>query len=179
MNLTEKTNTQKHLYKGRILSLRVDEITLPNGATATREVIEHGGGVCILPLTEDDQVLLVQQFRYPYMQVLTELPAGKISPGEDPLECGKRELEEETGARAAQYQSLGAMYPTPGYCGEVIHMYLATDLSFGDTHPDEDEFLQVIRVPFGALLQQVLQGEIPDAKTQIVVLKLACMRGLV
>lgn len=179
MNLTEQTNTQKHLYKGRILSLRVDEVTLPNGATATREVIEHGGGVCILPLTDNDEVLLVQQFRYPYMQVLTELPAGKISPGEDPLECGKRELEEETGATAAQYQSLGVMYPTPGYCGEVIHMYLATDLSFGQTHPDEDEFLQVTRMPFNQLLQQVLQGAVPDAKTQIAVLKLACMRGLV
>lgn len=179
MNLTEQTNSQQHIYKGRILSLRVDEVTLPNGAAATREVIEHNGGVCVLALTDNDEVLLVQQFRYPYMQVLTELPAGKISLGEDPLECGKRELEEETGARAAHYQSLGVMYPTPGYCGEVIHMYLATGLSFGQTHPDDDEFLQVLRVPLTELVQQVLQGLVPDAKTQIAVLKLACMRGLV
>lgn len=178
MNLIEKTDAQQYIYKGRIINLRVDDITLPNGAPATREVVEHNGGVCVLALTDQDEVLLVQQYRYPYQTVLTEIPAGKISPGEDPLECGKRELQEETGAIAAHYQSLGVMYPTPGYCGEIIYIYLATDLSFGDTNPDDDEFLQVHRVPFSELLQQVLDGNVPDAKTQIAVLKLACMRGL-
>ena len=178
MNLIEKTDAQQYIYKGRIINLRVDDITLPNGAPATREVVEHNGGVCVLALTDQDEVLLVQQYRYPYQTVLTEIPAGKISPGEDPLECGKRELQEETGAVAAHYQSLGVMYPTPGYCGEIIYIYLATDLSFGDTNPDDDEFLQVRRVPFSELLQQVLDGNVPDAKTQIAVLKLACMRGL-
>lgn len=179
MNLTEKALTQSYKYNGRILNLRVDDVLLPNGQTAVREVIEHNGGVCILALTEQDEVLLVRQYRHPYQEIVTELPAGKINKGEDPLLCGKRELQEETGASAQNYQSLGVMYPSAGYCGEIIHLYLATDLSFGSLSPDEDEFLEVERRPFHQLLEDVLRGDIPDAKTQIAVLKYACMRGAV
>ena len=114
MNLTEKTLTQTYRYKGKILNLRVDDVELPDGRPAIREVIEHHGGVCVLPLTDDDQVLLVRQFRYPYGQVLVELPAGKIDPGEQPLACGMRELKEETGATAAHYEFLGELYPSAG-----------------------------------------------------------------
>ena len=178
MNLTEKTLAQTYRYKGKILNLRVDDVELPDGRPAIREVIEHHGGVCVLPLTDDDQVLLVRQFRYPYGQVLVELPAGTIDPGEQPLACGMRELKEETGATAARYEFLGEMYPSAGYSAEVIHLYLATGLDFGRTDPDDDEFLEVERRPFAALLQDVLTNRIPDAKTQVAVLKLACRRGL-
>ena len=111
MDLTEKTVSQEYPYKGRIINMRVDQILLPNGQPASREVVEHPGGVCIAALTEDNEVLFVRQFRYPYHQVILEVPAGKRSPGEDPLECGKRELREETGASAEEYISLGTLYP--------------------------------------------------------------------
>ena len=173
MNLTEKTIQKKVLYDGKIIRLRVDEALLPNGRTATREVVEHNGGVCVCALTDEGELLFVRQFRYPYGEVLTELPAGKLEKGEDPLEAGKRELEEETGARAEQYESLGVLYPSPGYCGEVIHLYLATSLRFGQMNPDEDEFLDVVRIPLEQAVQMVMAGELPDAKTQTAVLKAA------
>ena len=100
MNLTETPLSQEYKYKGRIINLRVDEARLPNGAKATREVIEHPGGVCVAALTDEGELLFVRQFRYPYQEVIPEIPAGKLTPGEDPLECGKRELQEETGAAA-------------------------------------------------------------------------------
>lgn len=171
MNLTEHTLSQEYKFKGRIINLRVDEARLPNGATATREVIEHPGGVCIAALTAENELLFVRQFRYPYGEVIPELPAGKLTPGEDPLECGKRELQEETGAIAEHYVSLGKLYPSPGYCGEIIWMYLATGLSYGKQNPDEDEFLEVERIPLEQAAQLVLDNRIDDAKTQAAVLK--------
>ena len=113
----------------------------------------------------------MRQFRYPYQEVVLELPAGKIDKGEEPLACGKRELTEETGASAQQYRSLGRLYPSPGYCGEVIHLFLATGLSFGRMNPDEDEFLEVERIPLEKAVQMMLDNEVPDAKTQVAVLK--------
>lgn len=174
MNLEEKTQSQSYVYKGKIINLRVDEALLPNGKTAGREVVEHPGGVCIAALTEQNELLFVRQFRYPYGEVLLELPAGKLSPGEDPLEAGKRELEEETGAAAKYYTDLGKLYPSPGYCGEVIHMYMATGLSHGAMHPDDDEFLEVERIPLKKAAQMVLDNEIRDAKTQAAVMKVYC-----
>ncbi len=171
MNLTEHTLSQEYKFKGRIINLRVDKAQLPNGATATREVVEHPGGVCIAALTAENELLFVRQFRYPYGEVIPELPAGKLTPGEDPLECGKRELKEETGAVAERYVSLGKLYPSPGYCGEIIWMYLATGLSYGEQNPDEDEFLEVERIPLEQAAQLVLDNRIDDAKTQAAVLK--------
>lgn len=171
MNLSEKPLSADYKYRGRIINLRVDTAELPNGATATREVVEHPGGVCVAALTEDGCLLFVRQFRYPYQTVLLELPAGKLDPGEDPLEAGKRELREETGAKASRYESLGTLYPSPGYCGEIIHLYAASGLTFGETAPDEDEFLEVEKIPLEEAARMVLEGEIPDAKTQAAVLK--------
>lgn len=171
MNLSEKPLSADYKYRGRIINLRVDTAELPNGATATREVVEHPGGVCVAALTEDGCLLFVRQFRYPYQTVLLELPAGKLDPGEDPLEAGKRELREETGAKASRYESLGTLYPSPGYCGEIIHLYTASGLTFGETAPDEDEFLEVEKIPLEEAARMVLEGEIPDAKTQAAVLK--------
>ena len=171
MDLTEKTVKQTTAYQGRLLRFRLDTALLPDGSEAGREVIEHPGGVGVVAVTDDRQVLLVRQFRYPYGEILTEIPAGKKDPGEQPLETGKRELEEETGYRADHYTSLGTVYPTPGYCDEVIHLYLATGLHQAEAHPDEDEFLEVERRPLDLAVRQALAGEFPDAKTQIGLLK--------
>lgn len=175
-NLIETTVTRRVLFEGHVITLHVDDVTLPNGGAATREVIDHPGGVCIAALTERNELLFVRQYRYPYAEVLLELPAGKLTKGEDPLECGKRELAEETGAAAAHYESLGQLYPSPGYCGEIIHLYYADTLTFGDCHPDEDEFLEVERIPLEQAVQMVLSNEIADAKTQTAVLKVYARR---
>ena len=165
MNLEEKQLTSEYIYNGKIIKLRRDTALLPNGKTSTREVIEHNGGVCVAALTDSDEVLFVKQFRYPYMEVVTEIPAGKRDGAdEDPLACGKRELKEETGAEAESFIPLGKLYPSPGYCGEVIWMFAATGLSYGEQHPDDDEFLSVEKIPLEKAVQMILSGEITDAK---------------
>ena len=175
MNLEEKQLSFDYKFKGRIINLRVDEALLPNGATATREVVEHNGGICVVPITEKGEVLMVEQYRYPYGEVILEIPAGKRDGDEEPLEGGKRELREETGAVAENYTFLGELYPTPGYCGEVIYMYLATGLSYGETDPDEDEFLNVKKIPLEKAVEMIMKGEIKDAKTQTAILKVERM----
>lgn len=177
MNLEEKQLNAEYLYKGRIINLRRDEALLPNGKSATREVVEHPGGVCVAALTDDNEVLFVRQYRYPYSEVVLEIPAGKRDgANEDPLECGKRELKEETGATAENFFSLGTLYPTPGYCGEIIWMYGATGITFGDTNPDEDEFVEVEKIPLEKAVEMILSGEIKDAKTQAAILKLKILK---
>ena len=175
MNLEEKQLSFDYKFKGRIINLRVDEALLPNGATATREVVEHNGGICVVPITENGEVLMVEQYRYPYGEVIFEIPAGKRDGNEEPLEGGKRELREETGAVAENYTFLGELYPTPGYCGEVIYMYLATGLTFGETDPDDDEFLNVKKIPLEKAVDMIMKGEIKDAKTQTAILKVERM----
>ena len=178
--MTEKMSEEKmrevqlsseEIFKGRVVHLQRYEVRLPDGSNAFREVIRHPGGVVILPLMEDGTVLVVRQFRYPGDSVLTEIPAGKLEYGEDPLDCGKRELSEEVGAEAKEWIFLGNIYPTPAYDSEVIRIYLATGLTFGRQHLDEGEFLNVCRVPLRELADKVMAGEIRDAKTQIAVLK--------
>ncbi len=171
MDLMEKTLSSEKIFDGRIIHVRRDTIRLPDGGEATREVVDHPGGVCVLALDDENRALLVSQFRYPYGKVLREVPAGKLEYGEDPTEAAIRELKEETGAVAGDFRSLGELYPSPGYCGEIIRMYLARELTFGETHLDEDEFLDLERVPFDQLVEQVLSGEIRDAKTIAAVLK--------
>lgn len=177
MDFTEKTIDSHYEYQGRILNLRLDHVELPSGREGTREVVEHPGGVCLAGLTDQRELLFVRQFRYPYGRLLLELPAGKLERGEDPLEAGKRELGEETGASAREYRSLGVMYPSVGYTDEVIHMYLATGLTFGEMHPDADEFLSVEKIPLSRAVEMVMAGEIEDGKTQIAVLKAARLLG--
>ncbi len=177
MNLKETTQSQEYLYKGRIINLRRDTVSLPDGKEALREVVEHNGGVCVAALTDKDELLFVRQFRYPYMEELLEIPAGKRdSADEEPLSCGKRELLEETGAKAEEWISLGELYPSPGYCAEHIWIFLAVGLSFGEQHLDADEFLEVERIPLETATEMVLNGEITDAKTQAAVLKVALMK---
>ena len=176
MNLYEKTLSKEYIFKGKIINLRVDEILLPNGAKAGREVVEHPGGVCIAALTENDELYMVRQFRYPYSEVVLELPAGKREWGEDPLSCGMRELTEETGMTAKNFVSMGELYPSPGYIGEIIYLYLATDLTAGDACPDEDEFLECEKMPLETLTQMVLSGEIKDSKTIALVMKIYALK---
>ena len=178
MDLVEQTLSSEKIFDGHILHVLLDTVRLPNGENAAREVVDHPGGVCVQAWDEENKALLVSQFRYPYEQVLREVPAGKLEYGEDPREAAIRELKEETGAVAGDFRSMGELYPSPGYCAEVIRMYLARDLTFGETHLDKDEFLNLERIPFGQLVEQVLSGEIKDAKTIAVVLKAKLLLGL-
>ena len=177
MDMTEKMVSSEEKFKGRILDVRLDTVELPNGHGAFREVVRHPGGVGVLALAEEGRVLVVEQFRYPYGKLLLEIPAGKLERGEDPREAGIRELREETGATAGRFESLGQVYPSPGYCDEIIHLYMARDLSFGQAQPDEDEFLQVQRIPFEELVGRILDGEVTDSKTVAAVLKAKLLLG--
>lgn len=172
----ENTLNQKEVFRGKIIRVCHDEVLLENGEKAMREVVYHNGGVCILPLCENGDVLFVKQFRYPYKEEVLELPAGKLEKGEDPLESGKRELLEEVGATAQKITSLGKLYPSPGYCGEIISMFLAEGLSFSSQNLDEDEFLDVVRIPLEKAVEMVMSSEIPDSKTQTAILKTYLMK---
>ncbi len=177
MNLKEKQLEKYYVFEGKIIKVRKDTALLPNGKTAFREVVEHNGGVCVAPLTDKDELLFVKQFRYPYMEEILELPAGKRdSVHEAPEECGIRELKEETGATTDKLIPLGELYPSPGYCGEIIWLYLATNLTFGDCDPDDDEFLEVYKIPLEKAVEMVISGEIKDAKTQTAVLKVKYLK---
>lgn len=178
MKLYETTKSSETLYEGKIIHLKKDTVELEDGSLALREVVHHPGGVCIIALTEDEQVYMVRQFRYPFHKVILEAPAGKLTPGEDPLECGKRELEEETGMTARHYENLGEFYPTVGYVDEIIYCYLATGLEKTQQHLDPDEFLDVELIPLKQLYQMIMNGEIKDGKTQAAILKLYCKRYL-
>lgn len=173
MDLTEKQLKAEYVFKGRIFNARVDEALMPDGKTAVREVVEHNGGVMVAPLDSDGNLYFVDQFRYPYFEVVTELPAGKLEKGEDPYDAGIRELKEETGMTAEKIISLGKLYPSPGYCGEIIHLYLATGLTYGEQDPDDDEFLEVKKIHISKAVEMVMNGDLPDSKTQVGVLKIA------
>lgn len=181
MKLFEKTISSKEVFKGRIIDVTLDEVELENGKKSSREVVGHPGGVCIAALTKENELLFVRQFRYPYHEVVLELPAGKLEPGQNPLENGKRELLEETGAVGYSYVSLGQLYPSPGYCAEIIHLYFCRVESFQQPSPDEDEFLNIEKIPLEKAVEMVLNHQIPDGKTQTAVLKTALLlqRGTV
>ncbi|MFI3164975.1 MAG: NUDIX hydrolase [Bacillota bacterium] len=176
MTLTETTKKENLLFDGKILKLFRDDITLPNGEDAIREYVAHSGGVTILPIDDEGNVYFVRQYRYAYREEILELPAGKKERGEDPRECGIRELSEEIGAEAEIFEPLAIMYPSPGYTNEVIAIYLAKGLTFSETHPDEDEFLNIEKYPLEKALEMVMSGEIKDGKSIIGLLKyaLAC-----
>ncbi len=173
-NLVEKRTGGREIFDGKIMHVFEDTVSLPNGAQATREYMRHVGAVCVLPLFDDGTILLEKQYRYPVGQIITEIPAGKLdSKDEDHLLAAQRELREETGYTAKNWTSLGIFYPACAYSDEAIEMYLARDLHLGERELDCDEFLNLARVPLHEALEQVMQGEIPDAKTQIAILKAA------
>ena len=170
-NLFEKTLTSEQVYKGKIVNIRLDSVELVNGKTSFREVVEHAGGVVILAVDDNNRAYMVRQFRYPIGRAMLEVPAGKIEKGEDPLEGAIRELREETGLTAEKLVYFGGTYPSPGFCDEQLHIYLALGITHGEACPDEDEFLEVVRVPLAVLVDDVLQGKITDGKTQVAILK--------
>ena len=171
-HLFEETLSSEQIFDGRVVKLFRDEVLLENGEKATREVIKHSGGVCVLPLDGDGNIYMVKQFRYPFKQVLLEIPAGKKELGEEPIECGIRELGEEIGATAEKVTPLGKLYPTVAYDTEIIWMYLAEGLTFaGGQHLDPEEFVDIVKIPFDEAYRMVLADEIPDAKTQLAILR--------
>lgn len=171
MDFTEKTISTHEIYNGRIIHVKEDTVMLPNGQKAGRELVEHNGGVGVIALDENRNVLLVGQYRKPYDEVVLEIPAGKLEQNENPLEAGKRELREETGYTADTVTFLGKCYPTPGYCSEIIHLYLAEDLTWVGQNLDPGEFVEVSKIPLSKLTDMVMNNEIYDAKTIIAVLK--------
>lgn len=174
MKLYEKTLKVQPIFDGKIIHVHVDDVELENGKVAKREVVDHPGGVSVAVLTKKNELIFVRQFRYPYMKVLLELPAGKLEPGEDPFEAIKREQMEETGTTGENYISLGEVYPTGGYCGEIIRLWACRASSpQGELHLDEDEFLSTELIPLDQAVEMVCNNEIPDAKTQIGILKTA------
>lgn len=177
--LRETETASENLFDGIILHVRRDTVALPNGRSAVREVIRHIGAVCVIPVTDDGQVIVERQYRYPIDRVITEIPAGKLdSREEDRLEAIKRELREETGYTAEEWISLGDFHPAPAYSDEYISMYMARGLHAGARDLDEDEFLDVFTMPLKDLVEDVMAGRISDAKTQTAVLKAARILGI-
>lgn len=159
-------------YDGKIIKVYLDHVELENGAVATRDVVRHKGAACVAPITDDDCLIFVKQFRYPIGREMLELPAGKLDHiGEDPYLCAVRELKEETGFTSSNITYLGDFISTAGFSDENIRLYMATDLVKGEASPDEDEFLDVIKIPISKALEMVMSGEIADGKTQALVLK--------
>ena len=165
MELNETTLASELLFDGRLLKVYRDQVGLTDGGQSIREFVHHPGGVAVVPLDRDGNVYLERQFRYPYRKVVTEIPAGKLEPGEDPFDAIQRELQEEIGATAARWDALGYIMPSVGYTDEMLYLYLARDLTFGRTHLDEDEFLEPFKLPFTQALSQAADGRINDAKT--------------
>lgn len=176
-HLIESPLASQLIYDGKIVHLYKDTVTLPDGTPAIREVIRHVGAVCVVPLTDEGEVVCVRQFRYPHAKVLLEIPAGKLdSKEEDRPSAALRELREETGALCQTLTPLGQLLTTPAFVDEVIDMYLAEGLTFGDRDLDEDEFLDVVRIPLEKLVDMILQGDVTDAKTQAAVLKVWALK---
>lgn len=173
MHLEEKTIESHTVYEGPIFTINHDTVEVENGGRAIRDVLLHNGGVCVVPVTDNNEIYMVRQFRYPFGKATLEVPAGKLEAGEDHSDCGRRELLEETGCVCSEYTYLGEMYPTPAYNSEITHMYLARGLKYKEQHLDDGEFLDVVAVPFAEAVRMIMDGEIKDGKTQTAILKAA------
>lgn len=176
----EKQLGRTEIFDGTVLHVVKDKVLLPNGNESYREFCLHKGAAAVIPITDDGEAILVRQFRYAHHREFLEIPAGKLDHADElPLEAAKRELSEETGATAERYTSLGILDTTPALIDERIHLYMAEGLSFGEKHLDIDEFLSVVKYPLGTLVEMVMQGEICDAKTQVAILKVARIKGII
>ena len=174
MTFEEKTLKSEKIYKGAIINLRRDKVTV-QGGTSYREIIEHNGGAVIAALTEDKKLVMVRQYRKPADKVMLEVPAGKIDPGEKPLEAAVRELKEETGYTAEKVEFLTQFYPSVGYSEEMLYLYLCTGLTPGETNFDENEAIDIEEVELDRLFKMTMSGEIDDAKTLIAILMVKAM----
>ena len=171
MDFEEKTLRTENIFEGRVIHVRKEEVELPDGSIADRELIAHPGGVGVIAVDENRQAFMVSQYRIAARSMMLEIPAGKLEYGENPLECGKRELVEETGYSAEEFTHLGEYYATPGYCEEKLNIYLARNLEFVGQRLDEGEFLNVKKYDLDELYQMVMDNKIYDAKTAIAILK--------
>ncbi len=162
--LQEKTISTEPVFSGKVISLQIDTVELPDGTQATREIVRHPGAVAVLAV-KDGRLLLVDQYRQAMARCELEIPAGKLEKGENPLEAARRELQEETGYRCGKLTQLHSFYTSPGFADEIIHLYLAEELTEGEMSPDEDEFLEVIEASFDEVQQYIEEGRIADAKT--------------
>lgn len=176
--MEEKAIASRRIYDGRIIQLDVLDVTLPNGQTSSREIVQHPGAVAIVPLDESRNVLMVRQWRMAAKRIMLEIPAGTLRSGEDPLLCADRELQEETGCRAEKFERLGSFFVAPGYTTELIHLFLATGLVDSRLPMDDDEFIEVERIPLADALRLVVTGEIEDGKTINGILRAARLYGL-
>ena len=183
IKLEEKEAESNLIFDGRVLHLYCDKVTLPDGQEGVREYCKHNGGVCVLPITDEGDVILVEQYRYAHRKITLEIPAGKLeSKDTDTQSAALRELCEETGATAKRITFLTQIYPSPALLDEIIYIYMAEGLTFGQQNLDKDEFLNCVRMPLSKLVEMVCAGDIPDAKTQVAALrawKIFSERGLV
>jgi ADP-ribose pyrophosphatase len=168
---TEKRVSGNTEFTGKVFSVRRDIVELHTGKRVEREVVEHSGGVVILPFTDSGKILMVRQYRYPLAKTMLELPAGKLEPGERPRAAAKRELAEETGCTARKLLYMGVIYPSPGFCDEVLHMYAAIGLKRGKSNPDEDEYLTMTSMSLDKVTGMIMSNAIKDAKTLVGITK--------
>ena len=173
MDCKETTKKERLIYKGRILELYNDDVSLADGSEAMREYVHHNGGCGVLAVDKDGYIYLVEQFRYPYREMLLEIPAGKVDKGETAYDCAVRELKEEVGLTAVSLTDWGVIYPSPGYTDEPLHIYLATEFEVGENRPDDHELLNIRKIKFSEALEMVNRNEIRDAKTIVAILKYA------
>lgn len=165
MELREETIESVEAFSGRLVKLRVDTVRLPDGRQTTREVVVHRGAVAMVPMIDADRILMVRQFRQAAGEVLMEIPAGTLEPGEDPVQCAMRELQEEIGYGAADMSLMFRSYLAPGYSSEMLHTFLARDLTKVSAERDSDEFIEVVEVPLDGAIELIRGGQIKDAKT--------------
>lgn len=176
--LFEKTISSETVFEGKVFDVEIKKITTPEGRESTREIVKHHGGACILPVDEEGNGYFVKQFRSPFEKVMLEAPAGKIEEGEEPLVCAAREVTEETGFIAKNIECVGAVAATPGYCSEIITLFIGTDLEYQGGNPDLNEFVATVKMPLKEAVEMADNGEIRDAKTLILIYKAARRFGL-
>ena len=176
--LFEKTISKETIFEGKVFTVEVKKITTPEGREASREIVKHHGGACILPIDDEGYCYFVKQFRSPFEEVMLEAPAGKIEEGEDPLFCASREITEETGLIANNIECVGKMAATPGYCSEIISLYIGTGLEYKGGNPDLNEYVSTVKMPLKEALQMAENDEIKDAKTLVLIYKASRRLGI-
>jgi len=167
IHLFEKLTGTNRVFEGKVVNLRIDEVILPTGKRAVREVVEHPGAVAIVPVLQDGAIVMVRQYRHAAGKIMLEIPAGKLNKGENPDSCAMRELEEETGYQASKLRKLSAVYTTPGFTNELIHIYVAEGLNKTLQNTDEDEFIDIVQYDPVELRELITTGKIDDAKTML------------